>query len=127
MISTTITGHVGSVKFVAAAGKSPVLNINIATSRKVGDREFTDWTSAKVWGERAEKLQHHISKGQRLLLIGRPEARGYTAADGTAKAEMVLHVNELEFLSAKPKDADGESHSEPAHAEDAELPLESAA
>ena len=127
MLNVTLTGHVGSVKFVAAAGKSPVLNVNIATSRKIGDKEYTDWTSAKVWGERAEKLQHHVAKGQRLLITGRPEARGYTATDGTAKAELVVHVNELEFLSAKVK-TDGESHGEPEHSEEnAELPLESAA
>jgi single-stranded DNA-binding protein len=123
MLTTIITGHVGSVKFVTAAGKSPVLNVNIATSRKMGDREFTDWTSAKIWGERAERLQHHVFKGQRLLITGRPEARGYTAVDGTAKAELVVHVNELEFLSAK---LETDAEAAPEH-EGAEPALEGAA
>ncbi len=102
MLKTTLTGSVGSVKLVQTAGKSSVLNINIATNRRMGDREFTDWTSAKVWGERAEKLAPHVAKGAKLFIFGRPEARGYTAADGTAKAELILHVEDLEFLSAKP-------------------------
>lgn len=124
MLEITLTGSVGSSKLVTTAGKSSVLNVNIATNRKLGDREFTDWTSVKIWGERAEKLAPHVSKGMKLLVSGRPEARGYTAADGTAKAELIVHANEIEFLSAKPKDA----AEEPAHAEEsAELALETAA
>lgn len=101
MLETTMTGHVGSVKYVAAPGKQAVLNINLAVNRKVGEREFTDWVSAKVWGDRATKLKDYVTKGARLLLKGRPEARAYKKADGTPGAELVLHVNELEFLSAK--------------------------
>ncbi len=101
MIETTITGYVGSAKFVAAQGKQPVLNISLAVNRKVGEREFTDWVSAKVWGERATKLKEHVSKGSRLLLKGRPEARAFKKGDGTPGAELILHVSELEFLSSK--------------------------
>lgn len=99
-----MTGHVGSVKFVAAPGKQAVLNINLAVNRKVGEREYTDWVSAKVWGERAIKLQDHVTKGARLLLKGRPEARAFKKGDGTPGAELILHVSELEFLSSKPKE-----------------------
>lgn len=105
MLETTMTGHVGSVKFVPSkSGKSPVLNVNIACNRKVGDNEYTDWVSAKVWGERATKLQDHVTKGARLLLKGRPEARAFKKGDGTPAAELILHVTELEFLSSKPKE-----------------------
>lgn len=113
MLEIKVTGNVGTVRLVKAEGKSPVLNVSLATNRKVGDREFTDWTSAKIWGERAEKLAPHISKGTKLLITGRPEARGYTAGDGTAKAELVVHVTDLEFLSAKGKhDGDTPEHAD---------------
>lgn len=104
MLTTTLTGYVGSVKFVHARGKTQVLNVNLASNRRVGDRDFTDWVSVKVWGERAEKLSTHIQKGMHLLVTGRPEARGFKKADGTPAGELVLHVSELEFLSPKPKD-----------------------
>lgn len=106
MLTTTLTGYVGSAKFVHARGKTQVLNINLASNRRVGDREFTDWVSAKVWGERAEKLANQIHKGMHLLVTGRPEARGFKKADGTPAGELVLHVTELEFLSAKSKEHD---------------------
>ncbi len=120
MLEILVVGNVGSVKFFD--GKTPVLNINIASSRKVGDREFTDWTSAKVWGERAGKLADHVKKGMRLLLRGRPEAKGYSREDGSVAGELILHVNELEFLSPKPKPGDevGEEH---APVGEGELPL----
>ena len=127
MLEIKITGNVASTKLVTTAGKSSVLNVNMATNRKVGEKEFTDWTSVKIWGERAEKLAAHIAKGSKLLVTGRPEARGYVAADGTAKAELVVHAADIEFLSAKPKDG-GETHEPPAHAEEAaELALDTVA
>lgn len=104
-----MTGYVGSAKFVHARGKTQVLNINLASNRRVGDREYTDWVSAKVWGERAVKLSSHIHKGMHLLVTGRPEARGFKKADGTPAGELILHVAELEFLSPKPQEYHDES------------------
>lgn len=100
MLEIIITGHVGSLRF-AQAGTMQVLNLSVASSRRINDREFTDWVSCKVWGERAAKLQQHIQKGAKLLLRGRPEAKGYQRQDGTMAGELVLHVRELEFLSPK--------------------------
>jgi len=101
----------------------PILNINIATSRRIGEREFTDWVSAKVWGERAEKLKEHVVKGMKLLVRGRCEAKGYKRDDDTVAGELVLHVDTLEFLS--PKQKAEEAGGEPAEHADAEneLPL----
>ncbi len=122
MFETLVIGNVGSVKFFNA-GKMPILNINIATSRRIGEREFTDWVSAKVWGERAEKLKEHVVKGMKLLVRGRCEAKGYKRDDDTVAGELVLHVDTLEFLS--PKQKAEEAGGEPAEHADAanELPL----
>lgn len=118
-----MTGHVGTVRLVEPKAKSAVLNISLATNRRVGENEYTDWVSVKVWGERGQKLAPHIAKGSHLLVTGRPEARPYKANDGTAQAELVLHAREIEFLSAKADPGD-----EPEHAEEpAELPLAGAA
>ena len=67
MLEILVVGHVGSVKFFD--GKNPVLNVNIASSRRVGEHEYTDWISAKIWGERAEKLAAHVAKGTLPVLV----------------------------------------------------------
>lgn len=118
MLTTTLTGYVGSTKYVHARGKTQVLNINLASNRRVGDRDYTDWISAKVWGERAEKLTAHIHKGMHLLVTGRPEARGFRKPDGTAVGELVLHVSELEFLSSKSKEDGSPDYSNHLHEDD---------
>ena len=103
MIEITIVGNVGSLR-LAQAGEMPVLNVSVASSRRLGEKEYTDWVSAKIWGERAVKLQQHITKGAKLLLRGRPEAKAYQRQDGTVAGELVLHVASLEFLSAKARE-----------------------
>lgn len=125
MLEVKLTGNVGTSRLVAAAGKSPVLNVSLATNRKVGNKEFTDWSSVKIWGERAIKLDAYIGKGVKLLITGRPEARAFKANDGTAKAELVVHASDVEFLSSK-RDFD-DSQDDNQMEEEAELPLGSAA
>ncbi len=115
MIETTISGNVGSVRF-AQAGETPVLNISIASSRKIGQREYTDWASAKIWGERASKLAPFIQKGAKLLLRGRPESKGFCRADGSVVGELVIHVHNLEFLSSPSKITNAEQLSSEAPA-----------
>lgn len=125
MLEVKTTGNVGTCRLVTAAGKTPVLNISLATNRKVGDREFTDWSSVKIWGERGQKLAPYITKGTKLLISGRPEARAYKGNDGLAKAELVIHADDVEFLSGKAQIDDGsgqDKHTE----EETELQLETA-
>ncbi len=113
MIETIVVGNVGSVRY-ARAGETSVLNLSLASSRKINDREFTDWISAKLWGTRGEKLREHISVGMKILVRGRPEAKGFQKSDGSVSGELIVHVNDLEFLNAKPKTTQAD-----------ELPLES--
>jgi len=100
--NTTIVGHVGSVRLVQSAeNKHDVLNIDVATNRMVGDKVYTDWYKVKVWGPLAAKLASQIQKGDKLLVTGRPEAKGYLRKDGTAGADLVLHADDVQLLSSR--------------------------
>jgi len=125
MLEVKITGNVGTCRLVTAAGKSPVLNISLASNRKAGDREFTDWSSIKIWGDRAIKIAPYITKGVKLLVSGRPEARAFKANDGSVKAELVVHANDVEFLSGRGQTDNSQQKPEPTE-EESELPLDSA-
>lgn len=100
MLETIVVGNVGSMRFVRV-GETSVLNLSVASSRKINDREYTDWISAKLWGSRGEKLREHIEVGMKILVRGRPESKGYQKGDGTVTSELIVHVNDLEFLNAK--------------------------
>jgi len=97
----TIMGHVGSVQLYQNEGKAEVLSIDLASNRKVGDKEYVDWIKVKVWGALATKLAPLIQKGDKLLVSGRPEAKGYLRKDGTAGADLVLHADDVQLLTAR--------------------------
>jgi single-strand DNA-binding protein len=102
MFELVVVGNIGSSRY-AQAGETSVLNVSIASSRKVREREYTDWISCKIWGTRAEKLREHLAVGMKVLVRGRPEAKGFQRNDGTVHGELVVHVADLEFLTARPR------------------------
>ena len=109
---TTIMGHVGSVRLGKTENNLDVLGIDVAINRKVGDKEYVDWVKVKVWGVLATKLEPHIQKGDKLLVSGRVEAKGYLRADGTAGADLVLHASNVELLTAPKAKVDHSSEDE---------------
>jgi single-strand DNA-binding protein len=109
MFTATITGNVGSVKLAQGNPRNEndpgfkVLNFTVASNSTTSKGSpVTNWTSCKLWGVRAEALAPHLSRGQQVLVIGRPEARAYDSQSGP-KAEFVIHVEKLEFLGTKPR------------------------
>jgi single-strand DNA-binding protein len=105
MIELVIIGNVGGTR-LHQGEKSTVLTVGIAANRKSSaGKIFTDWVSAKIWGERALALAEHLRKGQRLLVRGRPEVSAYARADGQPAAELVLHVRDVEFVGPRPNES----------------------
>lgn len=102
VIETLVIGNVGSMRFIRV-GETRVLNLSVASSRKINEREYTDWISAKLWGSRGEKLREHIEVGMKILVRGRPESKAYQKGDGSVSSELIVHVNDLEFLHSRTK------------------------
>lgn len=108
MFKAIITGNVGSVKLAKGTSRdedSPaftVLNFTVASNSTTSKgKTVTNWVSCKLWGARADGLAPHLVAGQQVLVEGRPEARAYASKNGP-KADLVLHVEKLEFLGGKP-------------------------
>lgn len=97
----TIHGNVGSTRLFQNEGKPDILNIDVACNSKSGEKEFVDWYKVKVWGPLAGKLAPLIQKGDKLLVSGRPEAKGYLRKDGTVGADLVLHADDVQLLTAR--------------------------
>jgi single-strand DNA-binding protein len=64
----------------------------------------TQWVSATMWGDRVEKLQSHLVKGQSLFVtLSEPHLEEYKRKDGTTGTSLRARLNELEFAGA-PRD-----------------------
>jgi single-stranded DNA-binding protein len=99
--TATILGHVGFIRLFQHENKPDLLAIDVACNSKAGDKEYVDWYKVKVWGALATKLASLIQKGDKLLVNGRPEAKGYLRKDGTAGADLLLHADDVQLLTAR--------------------------
>ena len=73
-----------------------VLGFSVAVDQgrdRDGNKRETRWYDASIWGKRAESLQHHILKGTKMALVGRPTAREH---QGTVY--MGISVDKLTFM-----------------------------
>lgn len=55
-----------------------VLGFSVAVDNgkdKSGEKREPTWYDCAIWGDRAKKLESHITKGLRMTLTGRPTAR----------------------------------------------------
>jgi single-stranded DNA-binding protein len=100
--TATILGNVGSTRlFQEEENKQDLLNIDVACNSKSCGKEHVTWYKVKVWGALAAKLAPLIQKGDKLLISGRPEAKGYLRKDGTVGADLVLHADDVQLLTAR--------------------------
>jgi len=108
MINAIVSGNIGKVKFIKKQDQESgftLLAFSVAshTSTKTGE-EITNWVTGKLWGPRAEALAPHLTKGQAVIIQGKPEARGYSSGN-EIKGELSIHVSSFEFIGPKPKNA----------------------
>lgn len=83
-------------------GGESVLNFSLAVDNgkdKSGEKRDATWFDCSVWGERAEKLERHVTKGLRLTLSGRPTARAHEG-----KVYLGITVHELTFQGGNQRD-----------------------
>jgi len=106
MNNVVISGNVvrNAVLRATSTGKQVCdVRFAIREDRKPDTAEST-FVDLTIWGERAEKLTPHLTKGKSLLVNGRLEVRDTTKGDKKYRDVKVV-VNEIEFLSKKEKSA----------------------
>lgn len=115
MNATTITvaGNLGTVPAMKTTenGKS-VLRLNVAAGSRYlnGRGEWVDgptsWHNVVVWGALAENLADSLSTGDRVVVHGRLEQRGYTTDEGDNRSIWEITADEigvsLAYATARP-------------------------
>lgn len=83
------------------------------------DRPFTgqegqkeaDFIPVVIWGKQAETLGNNLTKGQRVLVEGRLQIRGYEAKDGTKRYVTEVISDRFEFIERREKVAEPQEKS----------------
>lgn len=90
----------------STAGNSFYFN-NIAVDRKYKkDGEPTaDFFRFKMFGKGAETFAKYTHKGSKVFIGGHNQTDEYTKQDGTKIREIVLYVDDFEFLDSKQEQA----------------------
>ncbi len=88
-----------------------VCRFAIAVSRDYasadGTRE-TDFFNITVWRGRAENCGKYLKKGNKVAVVGSLQTRSYEDKDGVKRNVTDIVANEVEFLTPKSAQAEGE-------------------
>lgn len=77
-----------------------VASFTLAIPKKGKDADFINCTA---WDMTAQLLEKYVAKGDKVAVIGRLVSRSYEK-DGEKRTVTEVVVDEIEFLTAKPKE-----------------------
>lgn len=97
MNHTVVMGNVGrqpeGLKYTSAG--LAVLRFSLADTRGKDDNKKTSWYDVVVFDKQAEAVAEHISKGDRLIVVGRFQVEDYEKKDGTKGKSVQLVADEI--------------------------------
>jgi single-strand DNA-binding protein len=83
------------------SGKA-VSSICLATNRKVGESEETQYHSVVCWEGLAETTSTYVKKGDPLYVEGRLQYRTFQDEEGTERGIVEIVASDVQFLSRRP-------------------------
>ena len=79
----------------------PVCNISLAYDVGFGAKKRTGWIEAALWGDRAEKLAPHLTKGARVFaVLDDVELETYVKGDGSGGAKIKARIVDIKFAGS---------------------------
>jgi single-strand DNA-binding protein len=82
------------------SGKA-VSSMRLATNRKVGDGEETQYHSVVCWEGLAETTSTYVTKGDPLYVEGRLQYRSFQDEEGKARGITEIVASDVQFLSRR--------------------------
>jgi single-strand DNA-binding protein len=85
---------------------APVLEMGVAVNGRQQD-DAGNWVDkpnffdVKVYGNQAEMLSQHLSKGRRIGIDGRLDWRSWEAQDGTKRSKVDVVAQNVQFLDSR--------------------------
>lgn len=127
--SVTLAGNLGRdpEQRYTAEGK-PVTNFSIAVDDSYGGNKKTIWIRVSVWGKQAESCNQYLSKGSKVLVVGRlnhenGNPRTFTRNDGTPGASFEVTAQVVKFLGGRQSASAPQDSEIPPEAKEEEIPF----
>lgn len=86
-----------------------VCTFSVAVNRKRrnnGDQPEADFFKVVAWRQLGENCAKFLSKGSKVCAVGAVELKSYTDNNGTARYNMEVTAEDIEFLSNKSQNAE---------------------
>src|SRR5215210_3155225 len=80
------------------SGKA-VSSLRVATNRKVGESEDTQYHSIVCWDGLAETTSRYVKKGDPLYVEGRLQYRTFQDEEGNERGVVEIVASDVQFLS----------------------------
>lgn len=108
MNKVILLGNVGSDPDMrVTAGGTRIARVSLATNRKVKGEDRTEWHRLTFfWDRLVDVVEKYVSKGDKLMVVGRIEYSTSEQPDGTKRYWTDIVVDELEMLGGGRRDAE---------------------
>lgn len=95
------------IRYTDGQNQTCIARFSIAVDRryKKGNDDTADFFDAVAFGKTGEFVEKYVTKGMKLICIGRMENNNYTNRDGQKVYGMRFVVEEIEFAESKKSDS----------------------
>ena len=115
MLNAQIIGNLGGdSELQYSASGDPRLRMNVAANQRAKNAQGewadkTEWVRVTLFGKRAESLANLLTKGTKVYVSGRLEARPWTTRDGNISPGLEIVATEIELCGSRQDSGDGYS------------------
>ena len=100
MNQLTIIGNLtGDPEHRTTKNGKEVASFTVAVNRRVGD--VADYFRVNAWGELGNNCCKYLVKGRKVAVTGSVSVSAYLAQDGSAKGNLEVMAQNVEFLGQK--------------------------
>lgn len=85
---------------VKQVGETTVCRFSMAFSKKIKDKEYTDFFDFELWGRAGEVVNEYCQKGDQLFVSGEPRQERWEK-DGQARSSVLFRVNDFRLVGGK--------------------------
>ena len=113
-----IMGNLGSDPTMRDVGQRKVTAFAVATTEEWytdnGQKnEKTTWHKVNVWGRQAENCAKYLSKGSKVLCIGRTEDDNWETKEGDKRTTKKFNAQTVKFLGSPNRNGTQSSRQDP--------------